>query len=514
MTLEVDDEFRQYISSMRVVDLSELLSEISQRKTGRKADLIDRVIDTYTNFVASYKNHTITYNQLVEKFELVAKHCAGYKVPGAARISTDNSTGNERMANNILRGLIEETGSNTNGAQKRPRESEDEGPVKKAKTVAQSANTNLQPQPLVGRPSSTLEGTCVPGTNVRVDLSDDPFFSVETVEPVTYFTLDKDMKKNFYDPIHKQFVISDVIQMKIVKGLRMHLRCFTYNKKNKTFEMGTPRHIWPLNCTLYVNSSLVPIVKNDMNNKNVTELPADISPYVRVGMNSIQIITASMMPCVVVVQMMQRQPIEALMTRVTKNKLDRDEGLKKVKNLFADDNEVLATKTKLTLTDPLLLTRIKTPVRARTCGHFQCFDLFSYLKMNERIRTWTCPICNRPAPFDDLILDEYFQEVLTALSNHDIGEVEIQSDGTWVLPSIEKKDKETPPKKSLTSSVNSNKPKAQELIIDDDSDGEGPSKSHTNNKKDEDSEDDMDAENFLNGIGSSVNNAITLSDSE
>jgi hypothetical protein len=93
------------------------------------------------------------------------------------------------------------------------------------------------------------------------------------------------------------------------------------------------------------------------------------------------------------------------------------------------------------------------------------------LKMNERIRTWTCPICNRPAPFDDLILDEYFQEVLTALSNHDIGEVEIQSDGTWVLPSIEKKDKETPPKKSLTSSVNSNKPKAQELIIDDDSDG-------------------------------------------
>jgi hypothetical protein len=71
--------------------------------------------------------------------------------------------------------------------------------------------------------------------------------------------------------------------------------------------------------------------------------------------------------------MMQRQPIEALMTRITKNKLDRDEGLKKVKNLFADDNEVLATKTKLTLTDPLLLTRIKTPVRARTCGHFQVY---------------------------------------------------------------------------------------------------------------------------------------------
>ena len=101
----------------------------------------------------------------------------------------------------------------------------------------------------------------------------------------------------------------------------------------------------------------------------------------------------------------------------------------------------------------------------------QCFDLFSYLKMNERIRTWTCPICNRPAPFDELILDEYFQEVLKALANQDIGEIEIQSDGTWVLPSNEKKEKETPAKKTLTSSANSNKPKSQELVIDDDSDG-------------------------------------------
>jgi hypothetical protein len=92
--------------------------------------------------------------------------------------------------------------------------------------------------------------------------------------------------------------------------------------------------------------------------------------------------------------------------------------------------------------------------------------------MNERIRTWTCPICNRPAPFDDLISDEYFREVLDALANQDIGEIEIQSDGSWVVPSNEKKDKkDTPAKKSLTASNNSNKPKTQELVIDDDSDG-------------------------------------------
>lgn len=66
---------------MRVVDLSELLSDLKQRKTGRKADLIDRVIDTYTNLLESHKNHSITYNQLVEKFGYVAKYCNGYADP-------------------------------------------------------------------------------------------------------------------------------------------------------------------------------------------------------------------------------------------------------------------------------------------------------------------------------------------------------------------------------------------------------------------------------------------------
>jgi hypothetical protein len=61
---------------MRVVELGELLSDLHQRKTGRKADLIDRVIDTYTNIINGYKEHTITHAMLVEKFSLLSKYTA------------------------------------------------------------------------------------------------------------------------------------------------------------------------------------------------------------------------------------------------------------------------------------------------------------------------------------------------------------------------------------------------------------------------------------------------------
>ena len=60
-----------------------------------------------------------------------------YEVPGAAQdksAASATTTGNERMANNILRGLIEDTGivtNNTNGAQKRPREAEEDASVKR-----------------------------------------------------------------------------------------------------------------------------------------------------------------------------------------------------------------------------------------------------------------------------------------------------------------------------------------------------------------------------------------------
>ena len=49
--------------------------------------------------------------------------------------------------------------------------------------------------------------------------------------------------------------------------------------------------------------------------------------------------------------------------------------------------------------------RMTIPTRASTCRHLQCFDCPTYLQMNERKPTWNCPVCDKPAEFDNLTID-------------------------------------------------------------------------------------------------------------
>jgi hypothetical protein len=53
---------------------------------------------------------------------------------------------------------------------------------------------------------------------------------------------------------------------------------------------------------------------------------------------------------------------------------------------------------------------------------------------NQATPTWTCPVCDSPAPFDTLNLDGYFVKVLSSpLLSEDVKEVRLQADGTCVL---------------------------------------------------------------------------------
>lgn len=53
----------------------------------------------------------------------------------------------------------------------------------------------------------------------------------------------------------------------------------------------------------------------------------------------------------------------------------------------------------------LVKMRLSVPCRAETCAHLQCFDAVFYLQMNEKKPTWMCPVCDKPAPYDQLIID-------------------------------------------------------------------------------------------------------------
>ena len=90
------------------------------------------------------------------------------------------------------------------------------------------------------------------------------------------------------------------------------------------------------------------------------------------------------------------------------------------------------TSQKLTLAGPLCGRRVELPCRSTHCEHFQCFDAKYYLMMNERKQTWMCPICHNSAPFDTLILDAYFTEILESKKlPKDINEINLHNDATW-----------------------------------------------------------------------------------
>lgn len=73
--------------------------------------------------------------------------------------------------------------------------------------------------------------------------------------------------------------------------------------------------------------------------------------------------------------------------------------------------------------------RLTIPCRAVTCTHLQCFDAALYLQMNEKKPTWICPVCDKKAAYESLILDGLFMEILNGCS--DVDEIKFQEDGSW-----------------------------------------------------------------------------------
>lgn len=72
----------------------------------------------------------------------------------------------------------------------------------------------------------------------------------------------------------------------------------------------------------------------------------------------------------------------------------------------ASDPDIVATSQNISLKCPLSYMRLKDPARGLKCKHVQCFDITSYLQLQEQGPQWMCPICNTQCLFDHLAIDE------------------------------------------------------------------------------------------------------------
>ncbi|XP_030629383.1 E3 SUMO-protein ligase PIAS4b [Chanos chanos] len=221
-----------------------------------------------------------------------------------------------------------------------------------------------------------------------------------------------------------------------LQGTQMVLRiCYTES-------IGIEEDQYPANFSLSVNFSHCPIKLKYPCNKSGVEPrrpcePINITPLVRMGSHlsneieltwgnfgkhySVAVYLVGVFTAAELLKELQRTSVENVehCRRRISEKLCCD-----------SENEIATTKLQVSLICPLGKMRLSVPCRAVTCAHLQCFDAVFYLQMNEMKPTWTCPVCHKPAPFDQLRIDGLLSEVLQS-SEKAVEEIEYLANGSW-----------------------------------------------------------------------------------
>ncbi|XP_047096063.1 E3 SUMO-protein ligase SIZ1-like [Lolium rigidum] len=97
------------------------------------------------------------------------------------------------------------------------------------------------------------------------------------------------------------------------------------------------------------------------------------------------------------------------------------------------DLEVVTESVTVNLRCPNSGSRMKTAGRFKPCIHMGCFDLDTFVELNQRSRKWQCPICLKNYSLESLMVDPYFNRITSLLRecSEDINEIDIKPDGSW-----------------------------------------------------------------------------------
>uniref|UniRef100_A0A1J3EI53 E3 SUMO-protein ligase SIZ1 n=1 Tax=Noccaea caerulescens TaxID=107243 RepID=A0A1J3EI53_NOCCA len=97
------------------------------------------------------------------------------------------------------------------------------------------------------------------------------------------------------------------------------------------------------------------------------------------------------------------------------------------------DIEVVADFFGVGLRCPMSGSRIKVAGRFLPCVHMGCFDLEVFVELNQRSRKWQCPICLKNYSVEHVIVDPYFNRITSKMKHCDeeVTEIEVKPDGSW-----------------------------------------------------------------------------------
>ncbi|KAG0146594.1 hypothetical protein CROQUDRAFT_62714 [Cronartium quercuum f. sp. fusiforme G11] len=187
-----------------------------------------------------------------------------------------------------------------------------------------------------------------------------------------------------------------------------------------------------------------------------------------------------------IVYLVEHFSIPFLLKRLKSGKQrTKEEVLEKIKAGTGDD-DVFTSSSVIQLLDPLVLTRIRTPIRSLQCTHLQCFDAETFYTMMDQAPTWSCPVCNMKLNPNELAIDGFTLDILQ-ITPTSLSSVIVESDGTWHDENYEFgtsiKPTTTNNNKNETIIKQSNKRNIMVLDLDDDHNNQESSLIKNKNKQ-------------------------------
>lgn len=434
-------ELKDLVQQLRVSDLQQLLGEHNISRSGRKSELIERVLILVRQNISvlKYKVREL-HKKAQEEAEALAKTAevpiatptisVNAILPPVSIIATPVINTPVQTVSRVTAGMYQQQYANTVQPDNRG------GPVH-ANGIVPIPYPEAAPNP--GYPihpdvklkklaffdvlATLLKPATLVPSNTTQRVQEGSFFFHLTPQQATDIATNRDIRN------------ANKIEHTIQVQLRFCLLETSCEQED----------YFPPNIVVKVNNKLCPLPNPIPTNKPGVEpkrppRPVNITPNVKLSPLVANHIAVSWCTeynrgyaaaCYLVRKLTSTQLLQRMKTKGVKP-ADYTRALIKEKLNEDADCEIATTMLKVSLVCPLGKMRMSTPCRSSTCSHLQCFDASLYLQMNERKPTWNCPVCDKPAIYDNLVIDGYFQEVLASnkLSGED-NEIQLHKDGSW-----------------------------------------------------------------------------------
>nr|XP_043613532.1 E3 SUMO-protein ligase SIZ1-like isoform X2 [Erigeron canadensis] len=435
-------ECKKKLARFRIQELKDVLSHLGVPKTGRKQDLMDRILALLSDEGGT---HGAQKNRLIRKDE-VANIINETHKKMSHMLPNDTVTGGRSVSDSSITATKEET---VDQKMRCPC-----GSPLKTEFMIQCADSHcqvLQHISCVIIPVESTEGAPPAQSQhycevCRIDRCD-PFWKTLAHPLYPVKLLVSSTPDDGSQPIQTAETGFQITRANVHllenSGYDVQAWCILLND-NVPFRMQ-----WPQYSDLKVNGIPVKTINrpgSKMLGANGRDDGPSIAVFLVEGYNSISLSCSDARTFCVGVRLVKQRTVQQVISMIPAEQEGETftEAVSRVCRCIGggmdatnddsdSDLEVIADNVTINLRCPMSGCRMKTAARFKGCIHLGCFDLHTLVEINQRSRKWQCPICLKNYSLEDIIIDPYLNRIVKMMQacDEDVTEIEVKSDGSW-----------------------------------------------------------------------------------